>query len=63
MIAVTSTYEMKCPDTAQWRLRATYSCSADHLYVCLLDVYGQRQFKENCTGPDKSEPGKLYVIV
>lgn len=56
-------FEIKCPERAQWSMRARLYCSNPSQYSCLLSIDGSTRINvENCSKLDLEAPGKRIVI-
>lgn len=60
---MTLEYELKCPDSGEWRIRAIgFNCSIISQYVCLFR-YPERAYHETCDGLDYSSTGNYVCTI
>ncbi|CAG2247148.1 unnamed protein product [Mytilus edulis] len=57
-----NSYDLVCPSTSQWNLRANAICLGKNSYACLLNRTHEK-YNENCQGPDDVESGKGRKLV
>ncbi|XP_076105734.1 uncharacterized protein LOC143074071 [Mytilus galloprovincialis] len=56
-----NSYDLVCPSTSQWNLRASAICLEKNSYACLLNRTHEK-YNENCQGPDDVESGRKLVF-
>ncbi|XP_052097431.1 uncharacterized protein LOC127732433 [Mytilus californianus] len=64
VVALTFAFELRCPVSGEWRLRAkTFNCSSSQ-YVCLLHIRYRLEdiYKESCDELDYSSIGSKLVF-
>ena len=49
-------YAIRCPEQAEWSIRAKIRCQNTTTYFCLCN-YTAYSYEEGCTGPDWDRPG------
>lgn len=60
-INVCEAFRLKCPETAQWKIRAKSHCPDPSKYSCLRNVL-EDVYTENCTISDFLRPGKIISL-
>lgn len=60
-VHLSAAFPLKCPEPAQWSLRARSHCPDPSKYFCLKNdlING---YSENCTVSDFLQPGKLLLL-
>lgn len=61
-VHVCTAFPLKCPELAQWALRAKSHCVDPSKYFCLQNdlING---YSENCTRSDFQQPGNFFFLV
>ncbi|VDH92744.1 Hypothetical predicted protein, partial [Mytilus galloprovincialis] len=54
-------FPLKCPEPAQWALRANGNCADPSKYFCLKNDL-IKGYSENCTRSDFQQPGRKAVL-
>ena len=49
-------YVIRCPEQAEWNIRAEIRCRNTTTYFCLYN-YKTYSYEEGCTGPEWEIPG------
>ncbi|VDH93208.1 Hypothetical predicted protein [Mytilus galloprovincialis] len=61
LVHLCAAFPLKCPEAAQWRLRANSHCADSSKYSCLWDD-NIKEYSENCTRFDFQNAGRKSVL-
>ncbi|XP_052090203.1 uncharacterized protein LOC127726788 [Mytilus californianus] len=61
LVHLCAAFPLKCPDPAQWRLRANSHCADPSKYLCLRNDL-INSYSENCTRSDFQQAGRKSVL-
>ncbi|CAG2209729.1 unnamed protein product [Mytilus edulis] len=61
LVHVCVSFPLKCPEPAQWALRANGHCADPSKYFCLKNDL-IKGYSENCTRSDFQQPGRKAVL-